>query len=69
MEVIRGIAYVVVQCLGGLVRKYSCFLLLNYFKSQLGGALLEALVPEESRGKGGLGSTQLGEGVSVAQVP
>jgi len=51
VEVIRGIAYVVAQSLGGL----------------LGGALLKALVPEESRGKGGLGSTQLGEGVSVAQ--
>jgi len=51
VEVIRGIAYVVVQILGGL----------------LGGALLKALVPEESRGKGGLGSTQLGEGVSAAQ--
>jgi len=51
VEVIRGIAYVVVQILGGL----------------LGGALLMALVPEESRGKGGLGSTQLGEGVSAAQ--
>jgi len=51
VEVIRGIAYVVVQSLGGL----------------LGGALLKALVPEESRGKGGLGSTQLGGGVSAAQ--
>jgi len=51
VEVIRGIVYVVVQCLGGL----------------LGGALLKALVPEESRGKGGLGSTQLGGGVSAAQ--
>jgi len=51
VEVIRGIAYVVAQILGGL----------------LGGALLKALVPGESRGKGGLGSTQLGEGVSAAQ--
>merc|ERR1719370_251611 len=43
--------YMVVQSLGGL----------------LGGALLKTLVPEESRGKGGLGSTQLGGGVSAAQ--
>ena len=52
MDVIKGFAYVLAQSLGGL----------------LGGALLKAMVPCYTRGKGGLGSTALGEGVSVAQV-
>jgi len=51
VEVIRGLAYVVAQSLGGL----------------LGGALLKGLVPEDTRGHDGLGSTQLGEAVSVTQ--
>ena len=52
VEVIKGLAYVLAQSLGGL----------------LGGAILKALVPCYTRGKEGLGSTALGEGVSTAQV-
>lgn len=51
VEVIRGLAYVVAQSLGGL----------------LGAALLNSLVPDNTRGQSGLGSTQLGNGVSLAQ--
>jgi len=43
VEVIRGVAYVVAQSLGGL----------------LGAAILYSMVPDDMRGQGGLGSTQL----------
>jgi len=51
VEVIRGLAYVVAQSLGGLV----------------GATLLKLLVPDKTRGRDGLGSTQLGIGVSDTQ--
>jgi len=51
VEVIRGLAYVVAQSLGGL----------------LGAALLKSLVPDAIRGQGGLGSTQLENDVTLAQ--
>jgi len=51
VEVLKGLAYVVAQSLGGL----------------LGAALLKCLVPDDTRGQSSLGSTQLGVGVSLLQ--
>jgi len=51
VEVLKGLAYVVAQSLGGL----------------LGAALLKCLVPDDTRGQSSVGSTQLGEGVSLLQ--
>lgn len=51
VEVLKGLAYVVAQSLGGL----------------LGAALLKCLVPDDTRGQSSLGSTQLGDGVSLVQ--
>jgi len=51
VEVLKGLAYVVAQSLGGL----------------LGAALLKCLVPDDTRGQSSLGSTQLGVDVSLLQ--
>lgn len=51
VEVLKGLAYVVAQSLGGL----------------LGAALLKCLVPDDTRGQSSLGSTQLGVSVSLLQ--
>jgi MIP family channel proteins len=49
---LKGLAYIVMQTVGAVV----------------GAGILYAVVPLEVRGRGGLGTTQLGAGVSVGQA-